>query len=184
MECLHSVMRAMIHDSKLRQRANLMSIFKSMLGPSVRARSIVNPAVKTILDGSVVVAPPYVVVPYAPAAGAAAAAAAAAASSGSPAGASSPTTSSAGAAAAGTGGGSTAIPTAAPVAKSKKAAAAAEVEIRAAPLAEVFTDTDWELDDVINDIMDATVSSIIEPRVAPMLARLDKLPGKLGFSAS
>jgi hypothetical protein len=45
-----------------------------------------------------------------------------------------------------------------------------------------FFDADWMLDDVVEDAVAAAVLAGIEPRATAMLARLDKLPGKLGFT--
>ena len=68
------------------------------------------------------------------------------------------------------------------VPRSKKAVAAAHIEVKATPIADLFFDADWMLDEVIEDGVTAAVVAGIEPRAAAMLARLDKLPGKLGFS--
>jgi hypothetical protein len=77
--------------------------------------------------------------------------------------------------------GSTSLPTAPSLSKAKRAEIGDEVS--ASRLAEVFQDTDWLLDDVIGEVVDTAVKELVEERVDGMLARLDKLPGKLGFAA-
>lgn len=160
-ECLHLVMRNMIHDSKLRQRNNITTIFKAILGVGVRGKALDIPSVKEIMETSVAVSPSFVLIPYlSPAA------------SGGP-GSPSPTS---------TGSAPVVTPVASPVAKGKKVVSAVEAEVRSAPLAQVFLDTDWLLDSVIDEILETTITSSIESRVAAVLSKLDKLPGKLGFS--
>jgi hypothetical protein len=169
-ECLHGVMRSMIHDSKLRQRSALQGIFKAVLGPVVRPRVVAIPQVKEVEDRSVLHAkpPPFLVVP-ATSAGAAAAATVSSPSSASAAG--------------GAGGPAVPIPAAAPVPRGKKALAAVHAEVKAAPLEELYYDADWALDEIVDEAVAAAVAAGVEERTSAMLARLDKLPGKLGFSS-
>lgn len=166
--CLHAIMRNMIYDSKIRQRENLTRIFRMVLCPLLRQQAAVHPAVRSILDHSVAwSAPGFSVFPGG---GTAAATGASATPAAAPAPAS--------------GAAAKVVPTATPVRVNKKSKATAESEVTSSPLAEVFLDADWMMDDVLEEVLDSVVSGITEARVAPMLARLDKLPGKLGFSSA
>lgn len=160
-ECLHGVMRSMIHDSKLRQRSALMAIFKAILTPAVRTRAMRLEPVKALEATSVLAAspPPFVFVPWtAPAAG--------------------------GAAASGGAGAAIAVPSAAPVPKGKKAVAAEHDTVRAASDQTLYMDGDWQLDEVVDEAVASVVDTAIAPRTNEMLAQLDKLPGKLGFATA
>lgn len=161
-DCLHATMRHLLHDSKLRQRSNLVTIFKQILAPEVRAKGLAIGAVKEVADTSVAFNAGFAVIPYTEAAAVAAGGGASSAASSSS---------------------SSSLPSAAPVAKGKKAAAAVEAELRSSPLSQIFVDSDWILDEVIDEALDATIGAMTDKQVAGMLARLDKLPGKLGFSA-
>lgn len=142
---LHQVMRCMLHDSKLRQRALLASTFRQVLAPGIRTKALALPAVQEVFASSVASgAGNFVVVPP-PAAG------------------------------------STSLPTAASLSKAKRSEIADEVS--PSRLVDVFVDTDWLLDEVIHEVVDAAVGEMVAEREEAMLARLDKLPGKLGFAA-
>lgn len=163
-ECLHGVMRSMIHDSKLRQRSALMAIFKGILTPAVRTRALRIESVKALEATSVLAAspPPFVFVPWT----APAAAGGGAAASG------------------GAGGAAIPIPSAAPVPKGKKAIAAEHDVVRAASDQSLYMDGDWQLDEVVDEAVASVVDAAIAPRTNEMLAQLDKLPGKLGFASA
>jgi hypothetical protein len=169
-ECLHGVMRSMIHDSKLRQRSALMAIFKAVLVPAVRTRALRLDPVKTLEATSVLAAsPPAVVfVPWTPPAGGAGGAGGGAGGAAGGAGASS----------------SVAVPSAAPVPKGKKAAAAEQEAVRGASDQALYLDGDWQLDEVVDEAVASVVDAAIAPRTNEMLAQLDKLPGKLGFASA
>lgn len=141
----------MLHDSKVRQRRAITSIFRQVLMQNVRTKALAVAAVKEVAAASVVAgASNFVVLP-------------------APAGSSS-------------GGASSAsLPTATSLTKAQKAVISDEVN--PARLVDVFVDTDWLLDEVLEECIDAAVGEVVAERVDAMLARLDKLPGKLGFAA-
>jgi len=173
-------MRSMLHDSKIRQRKALATVFRSVLLPATRKQALAVPAVKEVAATSVAYgAAPFVLVPWTPPPAAPVlekasdkdAAASAVANALAP-------VSATGAAA------TILVPSATPIAKTKKSITAAQEQIKASPLSEVFLDADWMLEDVLGEAVDAAVVAIVEPKSTAMLARLDKLPGKLGFAAA
>lgn len=177
-ECLHTVMRSLLFDSKVRQRNNIMSILKNVIAPTIRTRALAVPAVKEVVASSAVWGSANATIVPMPVGAA-----------GSSGGASSSTSSTSAAAASGSagaprGGSGVHIPTATPVSSNRKAAQAVEAEIKSAPISEIFLDADWMLDEVIEDNMEAAIASLMDTRSKAMLARLDKLPGKLGFSSA
>jgi PH domain len=187
-ECLHAVMRAMLHDSKQRQRQAITSVLRSIIIPNIRKNFTSIPQVQTALSTSVVngyVPPasaasessvlPFVVVPYGPAPLPSSSSAAAL-----------PTSPGSGAASAGAGSSAPAlipIPSATPIIKNKKNLAIVHGEVRASPLSEIYFDNDWFVEEILEDTVTSHVTAGIEARVNATLAKLDKLPGKLGFQA-
>jgi hypothetical protein len=149
-------MRKLIHDSKIRQRKVLMTLLKQALSPAIRSQAITVPAVKEICETSAAFA-----TPTCPIISAAAVSASTAAAGKEP-----------------------QVPTASPVPKSKKAQTATDAEIRSAPMADNFLDTDWMLDEIIDEVAASTILGQIEAKVNSYLNKLDKLPGKLGFSVA
>lgn len=190
-ECLHAVMRAMLSDSKQRQRLALVGVLKSIIIPNARKNFSSIPQVSAALASSVAQGHcpasatgsvlPFAIVPY----GSSAAAAVPV-----------PLPSSAGAplspGGSGSGGGGAAaggsnlipIPSATPIVKNKKTLAAVQAEVRASAIPDLYFDNDWFVEEVFEECVGNAVAVGIEARVGAMLTKLDKLPGKLGFSAA
>lgn len=153
-------MRDVIADSKTRQRESILGILKQVTVPGMRGRVL--PSFRDVLAASVTVTPGFVVVPPPPVprggvVGGGGTASGSAAAAGPP----------------------TPVPTATPVRTNKKARTEAEDALRALPLGDVCTDADWLLDEALDGAAESLITAMSESRVAAMLNRLDKLPGKL-----
>ena len=159
--CLHKVIRDVISDSKVRQRDSLVGILKKVAVPSMRARAL--PVFKDLLGSSVTQKPDFFVMPPP-------AQREITAGSGAPAPAVGPASSA---------GQPKLIPAAIHVRTNKKAQLEVNEALRAQPIGDIFIDTDWLLDEALDDTAEALVLQLAETRIASMLHRLDKLPGKL-----
>jgi hypothetical protein len=169
--CLHDTARAVIHDSKLRQRRCIVSILKDAVAmPALRARAL--PVLSELLRTSVTQSPDFVTVPPATARAGTTSAGPEACSEDR-----GPATASRGTAA--TAPPVKATPRATQVRNNKKARAELEASLRAQPSSVIFTDANWLLDDALEDSAEQLVAAVTETRLSTMLNRLDKLPGKL-----
>jgi len=150
--CLMVVTRDMVHDAKLRLRGNLATLLRRVVSPTLRARALeLQPVRDALAPTSELHGKPSFTV--VPLA----------------------------AGAAGGKGGADATAAASLVKVNKKTKAAAEAEIGAAKLPELFCDGDWVLDELLGEWVDAAVKPALEPRLADVDARLDKLLAKLGL---